>query len=66
MNYKILLTYDNEYQGYVVEVPQLPGCMSQGKSLDEAVENIKDAISGWLYVEKMQGRNHTIEKIPMF
>jgi predicted RNase H-like HicB family nuclease len=51
MNYKILITFDKEYNGYVVEVPALSGCMSQGKSIDTAVENIKDAINGWLYVE---------------
>ena len=66
MNYKILITYDKEYKGYVVDVPQLPGCMSQGKTLDEAIENIKDAISGWRQVEKMQGRNNIPEEAPMF
>ena len=50
MNYKILITYDKEYQSYVVEAPRLPGCMSQGKTIDEATENIKEAINGWLMV----------------
>jgi len=66
MNYKVLITYDNEYIGYIVEVPQLPGCMSQGKSMDEAIENIKDAITGWLYVENLQGRSYVHEDTPMF
>jgi predicted RNase H-like HicB family nuclease len=66
MNYKILITYDKEYSGYVVEVPQLTGCISQGKTLDEAIENIKDAISGWIYVEKLQGRSYIPEETPMF
>lgn len=51
---KVVIFYDKEYQGYVVEVPQLNGCMSQGKTIDEAIENIKDAIKGWLFVEKKQ------------
>jgi len=63
MNYKILITFDREYGGYVVEVPQLPGCMSQGKSFDEAIDNIKDAISGWLLVEEMQGRTKNLPQI---
>jgi predicted RNase H-like HicB family nuclease len=58
MNFKILITYDKDYNGYVIDVPQLPGCMSQGKSMDEAIVNIKDAISGWLYVEKIHGRTY--------
>ena len=35
---------------YVAEVPALPGCLSQGKTHEEAVANIKEAIEGWLEV----------------
>lgn len=35
---------------YVAEVPALPGCFSQGRTQEEAVSNIKEAISGWLEV----------------
>ena len=35
---------------YVAEVPALPGCLSQGKTHEEAVDNIKEAIEGWLEV----------------
>ena len=35
---------------YVAEVPALPGCLSQGKTRDEALVNIKEAIEGWLEV----------------
>ncbi|MFC2131921.1 type II toxin-antitoxin system HicB family antitoxin [Bacteroidota bacterium] len=51
MNYKVLITYDSDYKGYVIDVPELNGCMSQGKTIDEALVNIKDAIQGWLKVE---------------
>lgn len=66
MNYKIIITYDQDYEGYIVDVPQLPGCMSQGKTLDEATANIKDAISGWLQVEEMLGRSHTFKETPIY
>lgn len=56
MKYKVLIMYDKEYQGYVVDVPELNGCMSQGKTIDEALENIKDAIKGWLEVETKHSR----------
>ena len=56
MTYKVVIMYDPEYEGYVVDAPQLVGCMSQGKTMDEALANIKDAIKGWLYVEKKHGR----------
>ncbi len=35
---------------YVAEVPALPGCLSQGKTQEEAIVNIKEAIEGWLEV----------------
>ena len=37
---------------YVVTVPSLPGCISQGKTKEEALENIKEAIE--LYLEVLQ------------
>lgn len=66
MNYKIIIMYDTEYQGYVVDVPALPGCMSQGKTMDEALENIKDAIKGWLYVERKHNRVDETEMRDVF
>ncbi len=35
---------------YYAEVPAMPGCFSQGKTLDEARENIKEAMEGWIEV----------------
>jgi len=56
MKFKVVIMYDKEYQGYVVDVPELNGCMSQGKTIDEALENVKDAIKGWLKVEEKHSR----------
>ncbi len=39
-----------EEGGYWAEVPALPGCLTQGETLDEVVENLNDAIQGWLSV----------------
>jgi predicted RNase H-like HicB family nuclease len=41
---------------YVASVPELPGCHTQGKSLDEVIERIKEAIQ--VYLEAEEGRNH--------
>lgn len=35
---------------YVAEVPALPGCFSQGKTYEQAIDNIKEAIEGWIEV----------------
>jgi antitoxin HicB len=42
-DYKVLLEPD-ETGGYVVSCPALPGCYSQGETISEALENIKEAI----------------------
>ena len=46
MKYKVVLQESDE--GYSVSCPGLPGCWSQGKTEQEAIENIKDAIREYL------------------
>lgn len=58
--YGIVFFWDEEYKGYVAEAVGLPGCFSQGKTMEEAVENIKDAIKGYLYVEEKHKRSEDI------
>jgi predicted RNase H-like HicB family nuclease len=48
MKFRVIITQD-EVGFYVAEVPSLPGCISQGKTREEALENIKDAIAGYLF-----------------
>ena len=43
-----VIMYPGEDGYWVVEVPSLPGCISQGKTRDEALENIKEAIAGYI------------------
>ena len=47
MSYTVVLE-EAEEGGYTVTVPALPGCISEGDSYDEALENIKDAIELYL------------------
>ncbi len=49
MKLRILIEQD-EAGIFVAEVPALPGCLSQGKTREEALSNIKEAIEGWLEV----------------
>jgi len=51
-DFKVILHPDLEDGGYWVECPELPGCSSQGDSLEEALDMIKDAIRGHLEVEE--------------
>lgn len=36
--------------GYWAEVPALPGCITEGDTMEEVMANLKDAIEGWLDV----------------
>jgi antitoxin HicB len=47
MRYRVFIEQDEDGM-YVVECPALPGCISQGVSRKEAIENIRDAIRGYL------------------
>ena len=42
------LIFDPQYNGYVADVPQLPGCMSQGKTVEAALKNIGKAVNTYL------------------
>jgi predicted RNase H-like HicB family nuclease len=56
------VTLDRDEDGiWVVECPSIPGCVSQGQTKQEALENIKDAISGCLQVRAERGMPLTIE-----
>lgn len=44
------LIFDPEYKGYVADAPQLPGCMSQGKTVEAALKNVRKAIVAYLKV----------------
>ena len=53
-----VIIHDAEEGGYWVEVPALPGCYSQGESVDEVLENVKDAIA--LYLEALRDEDADI------
>ena len=46
--YTIILDPDEEEGGYTVTVPALPGCVTQGETLEEAIAMARDAIQGYI------------------
>ena len=64
MKFNVVIEKD-ESGYYVAEVPALPGCLSQGKTIDEARENIKEAIEGWLEVmnDKVKTSNKYVAEV---
>ena len=59
------LIHSAEEGGYWAEVPALPGCVSQGETIDELRSNIREAIEGWLLAandaEKVEAADQIIE-----
>lgn len=53
--YPAIFTPCIEKEGYTVEVPDLPGCVTEGKSLVDAIEMGTDAASGWILGELEEG-----------
>ncbi|MGV0026923.1 type II toxin-antitoxin system HicB family antitoxin [Phormidesmis priestleyi] len=53
-----VLIYPGEDGYFVAEVPSLPGCISQGKTRNEALANIEEAIA--LYIDVLHDRGETI------
>lgn len=53
-----------EEGGYVVSVPALPGCVTEGDTLEEAMEMVKDAISGYIASLKKHGESIPVESGP--
>jgi predicted RNase H-like HicB family nuclease len=58
---KFVVTIDRDEDGvYVVECPAIPGCVSQGKTEEEALRNIEDAIRECLAVRAERGMPLTV------
>ena len=57
MKYRVIIEQD-ENGMFVAECPTLPGCISQGKTRQEALKNIKDAIKG--YLESLKKHNEPV------
>ncbi|NJM48954.1 MAG: type II toxin-antitoxin system HicB family antitoxin [Alkalinema sp. RU_4_3] len=48
------IVHPAEEGGFWAEVPAMPGCITEGDSIEEVMENLKDAIEGWLVVAEMR------------
>ena len=51
---------------YYCRVPDLPGCITTGNSIDDAIEMITDAASGWLVVEQSVKTSHFLHGWPLW
>ena len=54
--YELIIFWSDEDDRYVVEVPELPGCMADGKTYAEAVQNAQQIIMEWIETAESLGR----------
>jgi predicted RNase H-like HicB family nuclease len=54
--YEIIIYWSAEDKSYIAEVPELPGCMADGASYQEAVANAEVIIQEWVQTAKEIGR----------
>jgi predicted RNase H-like HicB family nuclease len=56
MKYELIIYWSEEDQSFVVEVPELPGCMADGKTYMEALENAQIVMQEWIGTAQELGR----------
>jgi len=54
--YEIILYWSQEDQAFIAEVPELPGCAADGKTYQEAVQNVEIIMQEWIETAKELGR----------
>ena len=54
--YEIIMYWSREDNTYVAEVPELPGCMADGETTREALQNVEQVIQEWIETAKELGR----------
>jgi predicted RNase H-like HicB family nuclease len=56
IRYELIIYWSEQDQSYVVEVPELPGCMADGETYEQAVANARQVIEEWVETARELGR----------
>ena len=65
IRYELIVYWSTEDQSYIVEVPELPGCMADGATYQEAVANAEAVIGEWIQTARELGRPISEPKLRM-
>ena len=60
--YEIIMYWSDEDERYIAEVPELPGCMADGETRSEVLENVERIIIEWLETAQLEGRAIPVPK----
>ncbi|MBW4608273.1 MAG: type II toxin-antitoxin system HicB family antitoxin [Hassallia sp. WJT32-NPBG1] len=56
LRYEIILYWSEEDQAFIAEVPELPGCAADGKTYEEALQNVEIIMQEWIETANVLGR----------
>ncbi|SFJ53384.1 type II toxin-antitoxin system HicB family antitoxin [Planctomicrobium piriforme] len=56
MRYEIILYWSDADEAFIAEIPELPGCRTDGTTRQEAIENAEQVIQEWIETAKELGR----------
>ena len=56
LKYEVIIYWSKDDQAYLAEVPELPGCMADGSSYQEALINVEAVIKEWIETARELGR----------
>lgn len=56
IKYELIIYWSEDDGCFVVEVPELPGCMADGETYEQAVTNVRQVIEAWIETAKELGR----------
>ena len=54
--YERIIYWSKDDEAFIVEIPELPGCMADGKTIQEAIQNAEVVIDEWIEVAKERGQ----------
>ena len=62
IKYELIIYWSESDEAFIVEVPELPGCMADGKTYVEAVTNVEIVIQEWIEIARELGRDIPVPK----
>jgi predicted RNase H-like HicB family nuclease len=57
IKYEMIIYWSDEDQSFVVEIPELPGCMADGETYELALSNAKAVVEEWIQTARELGRD---------
>lgn len=60
--YEVIIYWSDEDNAFIAEVPELPGCMADGESYNDALKNVQTIISEWIETAKKLKRKIPVSK----